>query len=204
MSNIDVEVYKYDKIHYYKNVINNPSKLIDVIESTDSYLDEHTSITKWKKWSASNDEYVFGEQKWVLGNMDNETDNLLLFINKEIKDAINEYSTRYAEEHKIELGYLTPLSISKYYMGKRMGPHVDSYDNNDNGKDQISPTLSIVVYLNDDYEGGELYFKNQRVTIKPSAGSMVIFPSNMPYLHESKIIKKGTKYMSPGFWYKKL
>ena len=85
MSNIDVEVYKYDKIHYYKNVISNPSKLIDVIESTDSYLDEHTSITKWKKWSASNDEYVFGEQKWVLGNMDNETDNLLLFINKEIK-----------------------------------------------------------------------------------------------------------------------
>lgn len=199
----DFELAQYGKIHYYKNVINDPYKLIDLIESTDSYLNENTSITKWKKWSASNDEYIFGEQKWVLDSINNETDDLLLFINKEIKDTINKYSSKYAEEHKIELGYLTPLSISKYYMGKRMGLHVDSYDNDSDGQDKISPTISVVVYLNDDYEGGELFFKNQKVNIKPSAGSIVIFPSNMPYLHESKVITKGIKYMSPGFWYKK-
>ena len=36
----------------------------------------------------------------------------------------------------------------------------------------------------------------------PTAGSIVIFPSNEPYYHESKEIKRGIKYMSPGFWYK--
>ena len=197
-------VEKYEKINYYKNVIDNPLELINLIESTDAYLNENTSITKWRQWSASNGDYVFGEQKWILNSITTETDSSLLLINKKIKDVIEYYSNEYAKEYQIELGYLTPLSISKYYVGKSMGLHVDSYGNDNNGKDEISPTLSIVVYLNDDYEGGELYFKNQRVTIKPSAGSIVIFPSNMPYLHESKIIKKGTKYMSPGFWYKKL
>jgi predicted 2-oxoglutarate/Fe(II)-dependent dioxygenase YbiX len=195
---------KCDKIHYYENVIKNPKELVYLIESTDSYLNENTSITKWKKWSASNSEYVFGEQKWILDSINTETNNSLVFINKEIKDCIYNYSDQYAKEHNLELGYLTPLSISKYHIGKHMGLHTDSYENDNNSENNISPTLSIVVYLNDNYEGGELYFKNQKVTIKPSAGSIVIFPSNMPYLHESKVIKKGTKYMSPGFWYKKL
>jgi predicted 2-oxoglutarate/Fe(II)-dependent dioxygenase YbiX len=77
-----------------------------------------------------------------------------------------------------------------------MGSHIDSYG------DDRSPILSVVLYLNDNYEGGELYFKNQHVIIKPTAGSIVIFPSVEPYYHESREIQRGTKYMSPGFWYK--
>jgi hypothetical protein len=38
--------------------------------------------------------------------------------------------------------------------------------------------------------------------IKPEAGSIIVFPSADPYLHESKEITSGIKYMSPGFWTK--
>lgn len=186
----------FDKIHYYEGVIEDPATLLNLINSTDVDLDDFTSITKWKKWSASNDEYVFGEQKFINSNIDKESNSLLVYINKQINDAIYKSSQIYAKKYNIDLGHLTPLSISKYYVGKHMGSHVDSYG------DDRSPILSVVLYLNDDYEGGELYFKNQSVMIKPTAGSIVIFPSNEPYYHESKEIRRGVKYMSPGFWYK--
>jgi predicted 2-oxoglutarate/Fe(II)-dependent dioxygenase YbiX len=60
--------------------------------------------------------------------------------------------------------------------------------------------MSAVLYLNDDYEGGELNFKDQNITIKPEAGSIVIFPSVAPFYHESKEIISGNKYMCPAFW----
>ena len=77
-----------------------------------------------------------------------------------------------------------------------MGSHVDSYE------DGRSPVLSVVLYINDNYDGGELYFKGQEVLIKPTAGSLIAFPSVDPYYHQSMVVTKGLKYMSPGFWYK--
>ena len=77
-----------------------------------------------------------------------------------------------------------------------MGPHIDSYS------DSPKEVLSIVLYLNNNYEGGELYFKNQNIKIKPEAGSLIAFPSVDPYFHESMPVLSGIKYISPGFWIK--
>lgn len=190
------KITQYDKIHYYQNVIENPKALIDLIEDTDYMLTETSSITKWTKWEASDASYDFGYQKFINHTIIDEKDKSLLSINKQIRDAIVNASKDYADKHNIDLGYLTPISISKYSTGKQMGPHVDSYE------DERSPVLSVVLYLNDDYEGGDLYFKNQNISIKPTAGSLIAFPSVEPYFHQSNIVIKGVKYMSPGFWYK--
>jgi Rps23 Pro-64 3,4-dihydroxylase Tpa1-like proline 4-hydroxylase len=191
-----MKITKFDKIHYYEGIIDKPYALIKDIEESDKFLNNSTSITKWKKWNASDNSYDFGYQKMINPSIIDETNKVLIYINKQVRDAILNSSKDYAKEHNIHLGYLTPISISKYSTGKQMGPHIDSYE------DQRSPVLSVVLYLNDNYDGGELYFKNQNVTIKPSAGSIVIFPSVEPYYHESREIQRGTKYMSPGFWYK--
>lgn len=186
----------YDKVHFYENVIENPYELIEKIENSDSFLTETTSITKWKQWKASDDSYDFGYQKSINPSIEHENNQELVFINNEIRNAILVASNHYSEFYKIDIGYLTPISISKYSTGKEMGPHIDSYG------DERSPVLSVVLYLNDNYEGGNLFFPQQDVNIKPSAGSIVVFPSIAPYFHQSKIVTKGIKYMSPGFWYK--
>ena len=54
--------------------------------------------------------------------------------------------------------------------------------------------VSLVAYINDDYEGGEIYFRLQNLEIKPEAGDLVIFPSNYMYPHQAKPVKSGTKY----------
>lgn len=56
-------------------------------------------------------------------------------------------------------------------------------------------TVSIVVYLNDDYEGGEIWFpRMDNLTIKPKAGDIVVFPSTYIYEHASQDMVNGTKY----------
>jgi hypothetical protein len=55
-------------------------------------------------------------------------------------------------------------------------------------------TVSIVVYLNDNYEGGELWFPRFDLTIKPKAGDIVVFPSTYIYEHASQDMISGTKY----------
>jgi hypothetical protein len=55
--------------------------------------------------------------------------------------------------------------------------------------------VSAVIYLNDNYEGGEIYFPRlDNLTVKPEYGDIAIFPSNYVYEHASLPIKSGTKY----------
>lgn len=56
-------------------------------------------------------------------------------------------------------------------------------------------TVSAVIYLNDDYEGGEIWFPRlDNLTIKPSPGDIVVFPSTYIYEHASQDMISGTKY----------
>jgi hypothetical protein len=189
-----------ENIYVYEDALENPSQLIKDIEFLDS-LEEESSISKWKEWTAYQSDYSFGSQKRILDSIvDTSMPHYFsaLSIYNRIKNSIVEVSNDYASMHKgLDIGYLTPLSISKYYVGKSMGPHVDSHDD-----DQLK-TISVVLYLNDDYEGGEINFPQQGIKIKAKAGSVVVFPSKKPYFHESKEILSGTKYMTPGFWEKR-
>ena len=60
--------------------------------------------------------------------------------------------------------------------------------------------LSVLLYLNNDYEGGEITFQNSNITLKPDPGSILFFPSNFLYVHEVAPITKGPRYALPN-WY---
>lgn len=55
-------------------------------------------------------------------------------------------------------------------------------------------TVSVVVYLNDDYVGGELWFPRFDLTWKPKTGDIAVFPSTYIYEHASQDMVEGTKY----------
>jgi predicted 2-oxoglutarate/Fe(II)-dependent dioxygenase YbiX len=80
------------------------------------------------------------------------------------------------------------LRIGRYYEQGHYKPHCDSSDS--------SRILSGVLYLNDDYEGGELLFNHLDLKIKPNKGDLILFPSNYVFTHESLPVTKGTKYIA--------
>lgn len=97
---------------------------------------------------------------------------------------VKDYSKRF---NIGELRYWEAMNLVKYGPGEHFQEHHDhGYSYN--------CTVSLVLYLNDDYEGGEIYFRLQDLMVKPDAGDLFIFPSNFMYPHRAMPVESGTKY----------
>lgn len=91
--------------------------------------------------------------------------------------------------------------VLRYDVGGHYDEHVDSealwhntHENKIEWKKVLDRDISILLYLNDDYEGGELVFPNQNIMIKPKTGMLVAFPSNHHFVHGVNPVTKGTRY----------
>lgn len=109
---------------------------------------------------------------------------------KAASDAWNEPLTQHAQ-----------CMLMVHPTGSYLDPHTDildiDYKNNDPGRDEgmsyedqlktfpnlWSGHLSILIYLNDDYGRGELYFPGHDYWIKPKSGDIVTFPGSLHYTH---------------------
>tara|TARA_B110000444_G_C18756687_1_gene555479 strand:+ start:397 stop:975 length:579 start_codon:yes stop_codon:yes gene_type:complete len=101
----------------------------------------------------------------------------------------------------LEYSAFESLQIGQYPIGGHYNWHVDGLglegiDAPDNefhhGKTR---KLSFVLWLNDDFEGGEFEFHKTHIkdnVIRPSIGTVVIFPSWT--MHRVKPVKEGTRY----------
>jgi hypothetical protein len=56
------------------------------------------------------------------------------------------------------------------------------------------------VYLNDDFDGGELAFKDSDIVMKPKVGMLAAFNGGAHNEHEVRLIKSGTRYTIGSFW----
>lgn len=85
----------------------------------------------------------------------------------------------------------TGYQVLRYKPGQHFHEHIDNIAGHSSwGQRQ----LSAVVYLNDDYTGGELVFPRQDMLLKPRAGDVVLFPSHFTHPHASRDVKTGVKY----------
>lgn len=179
-------------------------ELIYIVEKDAASLAPEDITSSWHEWyaTANNTKYVFGYQKTIWNNSVDESllessNTILAQYLKKAKNFLIEASLDYAKFFNINNISYSSMDISKYIPGKAMGPHVDS-----DGAPETNAVISAILYLNDDYEGGELYFPNQNITLKPTSGTVVIFPSISPFLHQSLILKNGFKYIIALFWEK--
>jgi|DEB0MinimDraft_12_1074336.scaffolds.fasta_scaffold15660_2 hypothetical protein len=107
-----------------------------------------------------------------------------------------------------EYSYPENTELVKWLPGDSMSVHSDNSWTEGNGLEEKKGidhptkyrTYSAIFYINDDYDGGEIYFPNWGIEIKPKAGSLVIFPSNDEYVHGVKEVKNINRY-SIAIWY---
>lgn len=85
----------------------------------------------------------------------------------------------------------------RYPTGGYYKEHIDYSSNSD---PKLQRVVSGLIYLNDDYIGGEIAFPLQGLSIKPKKGTVVLFPSIFTHPHKSKTIKAGTKYSIVTWW----
>lgn len=204
---ICLEIMLIENLHegiiYYKNIISNTKNVIKIIEETNSFCTNNTNLSPWKEWYSSTDslkQYGFTKSgMFSLASTKDSNDfdifSVAFMVESISKFAINNYCSYYNMPKPWLPNF---FEIKKYIPGADMGPHIDSSD----PTDIKHPILSGVIYLNDNYEGGEINFPNQNLTIKPEAGSLIVFPSSDPYLHHPQKIISGNKYMIPLFWFR--
>ena len=89
------------------------------------------------------------------------------------------------------VGRTTDFRINKYDKGGFMSKHVDNIHHS-HGQHYGYPQASALLYLNDDYEGGEFYVADKKFC--PAKGSAIIFPSNFMFPHEAKTVTSGTRW----------
>lgn len=137
--------------------------------------------------------WVHGKHKHVytygFGDDISELDDL----NSIILDALNKYLETYREldnDGKIPIIDQTFAFVQKFLHYKEnheFPSHFDSVF----GKQ----TVTVIAYLNDDYEGGILSYPKHHLSFNPMKGSLVIHPASFAYPHISSKITKGEKFI---------
>jgi hypothetical protein len=87
----------------------------------------------------------------------------------------------------VKFNWTRPLELIRWQVGSTLGKHSDGSSDPEN-----FPLIKIgtLIYLNNDYDGGELVFNDYDIIIKPDPGDLVIFPNH--YMHEVlKVLPKG-------------
>ena len=213
-----------EKVYYYPDGVKNFAQLMNTIDEVDK-IESKNGSSLWLDWTASDDkEFIYGVTKSFdlnqIKNLEEPLKSKMVFIYETIMSSFDDVCRDYAlAMGDLDEPRLFPVfNIKKYQAGIGMGSHYDQLDGDKTLR------YSLVMYLNDDFEGGEISFllspyedvnsvpspsldydvavaNNESLFgIKPKAGSIIIFPSSAPYYHTAHIVKTGFKYMVPGHW----
>ena len=176
-------------IEIFESVIANPEVIVNDLEKLCS--DTETGIL----WNRST---TIGNGVWQSQrtNFDmsltyylNYTGNpAIVSLHNLFHKILVDHVTSYHKKYKInENFWFEGFNILKYKTGQEYKSHYD-------GSTDLGRHISCLLYLNDDYEGGELEFPNFKIKIKPQKGMLILFPSNFAYSHIAHPVTAGTKY----------
>mgnify|MGYP003118947932 FL=1 len=167
-------------ISYYENIV--PNELCD-------------SVTKYPwSWSASkyeNDSGVVENSKERV-KMDEVWVEELNRPYPDLKKSILKVVDHYAKQHeRFACIHHTNFRINRYGVGGFMSSHVDNIHHS-HGQSYGYPQCSILLFLNDDYEGGQFVVANKEYETKK--GSAIVFPSNFMFPHEVREVTNGERW----------
>jgi len=155
---------------------------------TEAECEEYISMTENKVF----EEAKINLQGQQLMNKGVRNNDRLMIFDKKLAETLFEKAAQFLpQKHD---GYTLQdfnemFRIYKYASGQRFKMHRDgSYIRNENEKS----FYTFLIYLNDDFEGGETEFENL-FTVAPKKGSALVFYH--PLRHEGKILINGIKYV---------
>lgn len=141
-------------------------------------------------------------------------------LDKEKYETILLSAKRQVEERFSVVVKKEQFTINRWRVGREQKPHIDYYiDSEDNDLESLKnaglqgkfledfkksfykKNYSTIIYLNEDFEGGELFFPQyDNLTLKPEIGTMICFKGDSKHLHGVKKITSGIRYTISIFW----
>lgn len=117
------------------------------------------------------------------------------YVNEILKESLDEYRRVF--------GVLSNEALLSSSMKVQKTPagggyhtwHCENYD-----AMYTDRKLVWMFYLNDDFEGGETEFLYYKKRIKPSKGTLLIWPAGFTHTHRGGLVLKNTKYVITGWF----
>ena len=128
-------------------------------------------------------------------------------VHDALNNALTAWSTQISSEYPqvqacLKLPGITPsldtyheaFGVLRYEPGQKYDWHTDApIDRFEaNSFDASRRLISCVLYLNDDFTGGQTEMHGRKY--RPEKGKVLIFPSNWNYPHRACPVEEGTKY----------
>jgi predicted 2-oxoglutarate/Fe(II)-dependent dioxygenase YbiX len=155
-------------------------------------FDRHESV------SASRTGSAYWDGRYICHGSIPETERDALRIMQQARLLAQVTATqRFQPERPI---YSDTAQIVVWTEGLELTPHADNL--HPDGQPNATPhrCYSCLIYLNDDYEGGETYFPGFGLRVKPERGLLIIFGSGPECVHGVTRVRSGRRFTYAG-WY---
>ena len=203
----------YPKVMVFENALENPQEFLNQMMNS-----EH--VKPWEPWYDLGNQTFFTEYPWIrtetfptkeqwterFGGIQNP-------LATQISDLFYQCTKEYVDKYEVSIPnwshsapYLLTHKAKERNKSLAMQYHTDfimSQTNNPGYKHW----LTCLVYVNDDYEGGEIAFKvfkndedYDHFVYKPKAGDILLCPAHPPYYHGVHRTKTNYKAFIRLFW----
>jgi predicted 2-oxoglutarate/Fe(II)-dependent dioxygenase YbiX len=177
------------------NVIN-PQGLQELLQHIKSSPAEDLSVFDPQKTNQT------GQTSWVVDKQTRDTQivpmgNLYPKIEELFRNTVREIINPF---YQIQVDSSEIPQVLSYSVGGHYKPHIDGESiwvtprGEKIWKKSTDRDLSMVFFLNDDFEGGDFVFPDLKVRVRPEPGMMVCFPSNHNYMHGVEPVTRGKRY----------
>lgn len=206
------------KVSVYRDYLSSVDEVLSFLKKTIDEKNKNPLINEWETWNktgfVSKTNYIFSFDPNDVNEIYKKEYNMLINLTNSIKEIAQEHINQWKnvgywkfdiKDSKISdnnnLLFLAPIDYVIHGVTKpedrlAMSYHTDAHQYDIESK-KAHHLFTIVAYLNDDYEDGEISFYDEsNFTInyyKPKKGDVIIFPSFYPYFHAVEPITNGQK-----------
>lgn len=191
-------------IYSYKNVFQDSFSFVEKIEALSNDL-KLMWVPSFKKDTHEDDRKKAFRNVDTIGlplrnkvldysKLESEPNKTLTSFSDKLNEEFSPYINDYLNDYGITVSDQEPYGLLRYGNGQKFDRHIDD------GM-MFVRKLSLVYYVNDEYKGGEIFFDQFNLTIKPEKNQLLLFPSNYIYTHSISEVTEGHRY-SIVSWFK--
>jgi predicted 2-oxoglutarate/Fe(II)-dependent dioxygenase YbiX len=162
----------------YKDAIKDRDNLLSLMQNV-NYYELPSKDTRYVGITYIKDNEVYDKDITLIKDI----------LDQSIEECLEDYCKTFAVDGIIPEDW----QLVRYGEGQHFITHLD--ENYDNPR-----TVSITMYINNEYTGGELEYVWFNKIYKPEAGDIVIFPSNYIFSHKVHKVLSGIRYAVVRFY----
>jgi hypothetical protein len=155
-------------------------------------------ITKIDPWESGGDDFWNNRSLnsfTIYEKHDKELGKFLYNLRDKVAESIKEM---YSLDKDV---YPDLFQAVRWFPGMDQRPHADDMTNSPDADDFFHHRhFGAIIYLNDDYSGGETYYPEHNVSIRPEVGKLAVHPGDPNHLHGVSKVEGGMRYTLASFW----